>query len=252
MSPKCGEERPLLPPIWVGSGMATRISAMIEWLKDILQLNVDLVAAGGYAGILVLMAIESSFVPFPSEVVVPPAGYLAARGEMSLPWVMASAVGGSLLGAWFNYWFAIRVGRPFFRRYGKWFLVSERNLDRAEAFFARHGEIGTFVGRLIPGVRQLVSLPAGMARMNFARFTLFTALGAGLWCGVLYGIGYSVGKAGRHLDLDRIQDESMHVFLRWVAPALLVLVAAYVFWWRRRRAKAGASPGPPPVEQSGP
>lgn len=216
---------------------------MLEWIRDVLALNVDLIARGGYAGIFLLMAIESSFIPFPSEVVVPPAGYLAARGEMSFPGVMAAAIGGSLAGAWFNYWFAIRVGRPFFHRYGKWFLVSEKSLDAAEAFFARHGEIGTFIGRLVPGVRQLVSLPAGMARMALGRFTLFTALGAGLWCAVLYGIGFSVGKAGERLDLSRIKDQSWSVFLNWVLPAGAALVAAYVLWHRRRSRREPPSPG---------
>lgn len=224
---------------------------MLEWIRDVLALNVDLIAKGGYPGIFVLMAVESSFIPFPSEVVVPPAGYLAAQGRMSLPGVMAASIGGSLVGAWFNYWFATRVGRPFFHRYGKWFLVSERSLDRAEAFFARHGEIGTFVGRLVPAVRQLVSLPAGMARMNLLRFTLFTALGAGLWCAVLYGIGYSVGKAGERLDLSRIRDRSTGVFLSWVLPSLVVLVAAYVVWHRRRKSReAPPSPPAPPAAES--
>ena len=218
---------------------------MLEWIRDILALNVDLIAMGGYGGIFLLMAIESSFIPFPSEVVVPPAGYLAAKGQMGLAGVMVAAVGGSLVGAWFNYWFAIKVGRPFFHRYGKWFLVSESSIDRAEAFFARHGEIGTFVGRLVPVVRQLISLPAGMARMNLLRFTLYTGLGAGIWCAVLYGVGYSIGKAGEHLDLSRIRDQSMGIFVRWVLPSLVLLVAGYAWWYRRRKASASAPPGDP-------
>jgi membrane protein DedA with SNARE-associated domain len=227
---------------------------VLEWIRQILALNVDLVAKGGYPGIAVLMAIESSFIPFPSEVVVPPAGFLAARGQMSFAGVMAASIGGSLVGAWFNYWFAIKVGRPFFHRYGKWFLVSEKSIDRAEAFFARHGEIGTFVGRLVPVVRQLISLPAGMARMNLLRFTFYTGLGAGIWCAVLYGIGYSIGKAGERLDLSRIRDESTRVFVVWVAPVLVLLVAGYVWWHRRRSAAAaaGASPPPPPGGESRP
>ncbi len=226
---------------------------MLDWIRDLLALNVDLIAKGGYTGIVVLMAIESSFIPFPSEVVVPPAGYLAAKGEMSFAGVMAASITGSLLGAWFNYWFAIRVGRPFFHRYGKWFLVSEKSIDKAEVFFARHGEIGTLVGRLIPGVRQLISLPAGMARMNLLRFTLFTALGAGSWCAVLYGIGYSVGKAGEKLDLAGIRDRSGHIFLTWVAPVCVLLVAAYVLWYRHRKARGTASSAPaaPGAQSSG-
>lgn len=220
---------------------------MLEWIQDVLKLNVDLIAAGGYLGIFVLMTIESSFIPFPSEVVVPPAGYLAARGEMSVAWIMVASLLGSLAGAFVNYWIAVRIGRPFFHRWGKWFLVSGKSLDRAEEFFARHGEIGTFVGRLIPGVRQLISIPAGMARMHLGRFAFFTALGAGIWCAVLLGIGWSVGKAGDRLDLSRVKDEAFRDFLVYVLPALAVIVAAYVLWRRRKP----PSPGGPPVADSG-
>ena len=223
---------------------------MLDWLADLLQLNVDLIAKGGYAGIFVLMAIESSFIPFPSEVVVPPAGYLAARGEMSLAWVLVASVAGSLAGAYVNYWVAVRLGRPFFHRYGKWFLVSEKGIDRAEAFFARHGEIGTFVGRLVPVVRQLISLPAGMARMHLGRFGFYTGLGAGIWCAVLAGIGWSVGKAGQHLDLREVKDESLRVFLVWILPALVLLVAGYVLLRRRRDRAAPPSPGAEDVADS--
>ncbi|MCK6480322.1 MAG: DedA family protein [Planctomycetes bacterium] len=223
---------------------------MIDWIESVLRLNVDLIAKGGYAGIFLLMTIESSFIPFPSEVVVPPAGYLAARGEMSALWVMVASILGSLAGAYVNYALAVKVGRPFFHRYGKWFLVSERNLDRAEAFFARHGEMGTFVGRLLPAIRQLVSIPAGMARMHLGRFTLFTALGAGIWCAVLLGIGWSVGKAGERLDLHEVKDQAGRVFLAWILPALVLVVAGYVIWRRRRREPP--SPGGPTVSDSGP
>ena len=211
---------------------------MLDWIRDILQLNVDLVARGGYAGVFVLMAIESSFIPFPSEVVVPPAGYLAAKGQMSMAWILAAAVAGSLAGAYFNYWFAVRVGRPFFHRYGKWFLVSEKGIDRAEAFFARHGEIGTLVGRLVPVVRQLISIPAGMARMNLARFGFFTGLGAGIWCAVLAGIGWSIGKASEPLDLAAVKNRSTGIFLVWILPALVLLVAGYVLVRRFRARRA--------------
>ncbi len=225
---------------------------MLEWIRDLLQLNVDLVEKGGYAGIFVLMTIESSFIPFPSEVVVPPAGYLAAQGRMSMTWILVWSIAGSLAGAYFNYWIAIRLGRPFFHRHGKWFLVSAKGIDRAEAFFARHGEIGTFVGRLIPVVRQLISLPAGMARMNLARFGFYTGLGAGIWCAVLAGIGWSIGKAGDRLDLARVKDESTRVFLVWVLPALVLLVAGYVLLRRRRGRGTPPSPGEGGVGDSGP
>ena len=162
------------------------LSALITWLTDtIFRL--------GYPGIAVLMCLESSFFPFPSEVVLPPAGYLAAQGRMSLPLVLLSGLGGSLLGALANYGLAVWLGRPLLHRYGRYLLISEHSLERAEAFFRRHGEIGTFVGRLVPVIRQYISLPAGLARMRLDRFVAYTALGAGIWCGILTAIGWYIG-----------------------------------------------------------
>ena len=211
---------------------------MLEWIRDLLRLNVDLISRGGYPGVFLLMAVESSFLPLPSEVVVPPAGYLAWKGEMSLPWIVIAAALGSLAGASFNYWFAIRVGRPFFHRHGRWFLVTEKGLDRAESFIARHGEIGTFIGRLVPGVRHLVSLPAGLARMHRGRFALFTTLGSAIWCSVLAWVGWSIGRAGDRLDLGMVKDLTTRIFLYGVLPGVALLVAAYVLVRRRQARRA--------------
>jgi len=136
----------------------------------------------GYPGIVVLMAIESSILPLPSELVMPPAGYLAAKGEMSFALAIACGVLGSILGALANYGLALWLGRAFVRRVGRYVLVSERSLDRSERFFADHGEISTFLARMLPVVRHLISLPAGLARMPLQRFVLFTGLGAAVWC----------------------------------------------------------------------
>ena len=213
---------------------------MLDWILDLLRLNVEFIERGGYPGIAFLMAIESSIIPFPCEIIVPPAGYLAAQGKMSIGGVLAASVVGSLAGAWANYWLALRFGRPFLLRVGKWMFLKEKHLDRAEAYFARHGEIGTFVGRLVPGVRSFVSLPAGMARMDPFRFSLYTSLGAGIWCAILFAVGWSVGKAGADLDLESVNRESGQIFLLAVVPGIALLLAAYV--WRRRR-----SPPPPPA-----
>ena len=148
----------------------------------------------GYPGIVALMFLESSFFPFPSEVVIPPAGYLAAKGEMSLPVVISMGILGSLLGALFNYWLSLKLGRPFFDRYGRYFMVSRGALERAERFFEEHGHITTFIGRLLPGIRQYISLPAGVAKMNLGIFCLFTGLGAGIWVAILALVGYWVGN----------------------------------------------------------
>ncbi len=165
-----------------------------KMFADIVSWLVAVIGHWGYPGIVVLMFLESSFFPFPSEVVVPPAGYLAASGEMSLALVVLSGIGGSLLGSLFNYYLAVMVGRPFLLRYGSYLMITPRTLDRAEVFFADHGHISTFIGRLIPGVRQYISLPAGLARMNLAVFTVFTGLGAGLWVLVLALAGYFFGR----------------------------------------------------------
>jgi len=182
----------------------------------------------GYAGIILLMALESSFVPFPSEVVIPPAAYLAASGKMSMALIILSGTFGSLLGAWFNYWISLRFGRPFFDRYGRYFLVSPTALDKADQFFARHGHISTFIGRLLPGIRQYISLPAGLARMNLVVFSLATALGAGLWVVVLALAGYWFGRN------EAMVMENMN----WFSLGLIAVCAliGLVYWlrWRRR------------------
>jgi membrane protein DedA with SNARE-associated domain len=163
-------------------------------LHNIIAWLVNTIGQLGYPGIVCLMFLESSFFPFPSEAVIPPAGYLAAAGTMNLWMVIAMGILGSLLGSLFNYWIALKLGRPFFERYGRYLLISKRSLDKAERFFDVHGHITTFVGRLLPGIRQYISLPAGVARMNLALFCLFTGLGAGIWVATLALVGYWVGN----------------------------------------------------------
>jgi len=196
---------------------------IISWI-------VETVSLWGYPGIVALMFLESSFFPFPSEVVIPPAGYLAAQGEMSLSLVIAAGIAGSLLGACFNYWVAVRWGGPLFDRYGRYVLISQNSLARAEVFFARHGHISTFVGRLLPGIRQYISLPAGLARMNLPVFVVFTGLGAGIWVVILALAGYLIGNnqelVGRYL----------HQSLLMVAGSCLLLITGYVVVRRSRQA----------------
>src|SRR3989449_3941098 len=141
---------------------ASMLESFIRWLLERFR---DL----GYPGIVVLMAIESSILPLPSELVMPPAGYLVAKGEMSFVLAVACGVLGSILGAMANYGLALWLGRAFVRRMGRYVLVSERSLDRSERFFADHGEISTFLARMLPVVRHLISLPAGVPRMPLWR-----------------------------------------------------------------------------------
>jgi membrane protein DedA with SNARE-associated domain len=200
--------------------------AFVTWL-------VQTIGHMGYPGIVGLMFLESSFFPFPSEVVVPPAGFLAARGQMNLLLVVGSGILGSILGALFNYWLSLRFGRPLFLRYGRYFLVSEKSIDKADRFFADHGHISTFVGRLLPGIRQYISLPAGLARMNIPLFLFYTSLGSGIWVLVLALVGYWLGgsEAGMTSALHRIS--------LLLAVFCLFLVGAYVFMKRRTRTANG-------------
>ncbi len=163
-------------------------------IGQLVNFLLNAIGYGGYTGIFLLMLLESSFFPFPSEVVVPPAAYLASKGKMNVYFVVIFATLGSLTGAWLNYLISEKLGYPFLVKYGKYFLLSKKNLDRVCKFFEKHGEISTFIGRLLPGIRQYISLPAGMSRMNPITFTIFTALGALIWVSILAFIGYSVGN----------------------------------------------------------
>jgi membrane protein DedA with SNARE-associated domain len=201
------------------------LTQFFHWLTET-------VLALGYPGIVVLMAIESSVLPLPSELVMPPAGYLAAKGQMN-GWVaVAAGAIGSVLGALFNYALAIFVGEPVLRRYGKYVLVSERALDKAETYFRRHGEISTFIGRLLPVIRHLISIPAGMSRMRLGRFVGFTALGAGIWCGILTYLGWLIGRHGGQVE-EAIGPYVHRTLVQYVLPATVLLVIAYAIWRRR-------------------
>jgi membrane protein DedA with SNARE-associated domain len=208
-------------------------NSLVSWL-------VEMAGVMGYKGIVALMFLESSFFPFPSEVVIPPAGYLASRGQMDPIMVVVCGTAGSLLGAYFNYYIALKWGRKFFERFGKYFFVSPSALDKAEVFFARHGHISTFTARLLPVIRQYVSLPAGLARMNLAKFGLYTGLGSGIWVALLTALGYWIGGSG----------EAMYKGLHDITIGLIFFCAAasaaYIaFCVRRSRAgekKKGANP----------
>ncbi|MCC7413865.1 MAG: DedA family protein [Gammaproteobacteria bacterium] len=204
----------------------------MELLTEAAQWLVDVVGRWGYAGIFVLMLVESSFVPFPSEIVMPPAGYLASQGQMSFAGAVAAGIAGSIAGALLNYGLASWLGRPFFRRYGRFFLLPPARLERVERFFRVHGEISTFTGRLVAGVRQYISFPAGLAHMHLGRFVFFTAAGAGVWVLLLTWGGWLVGRNQALLG------QYLHEVTLAALAACVVIVAGYV-WWYRRRVRAG-------------
>ncbi len=186
---------------------------LVEWIFHL-----------GYPGIFLLMAIESSFIPFPSEVVLIPAGYLAYKGEMNIFLILFFAVLGSLVGAFINYFIALHLGRRFILRFGKYFFISKETLTKLDDFFQNHGHISTFTGRLIPGIRQLISIPAGIAKMNLVQFSVYTALGALIWSLVLTLLGYFIGE----------QQELLQRYLKEITIATLLFVALILVWYYRR------------------
>ena len=198
-------------------------------LHDIANTIVSYVGDMGYLGIFLLMFLESTFFPFPSEIIMIPAGYLAYQGEMNLYVVVLVGILGSVAGALLNYYLALHLGRKIILKYGKYFFIKEETLDKLDTFFAKHGEISTFTGRLIPGIRQLISLPAGLARMNIAKFSFYTAIGAGIWVVVLVVVGYVVGS-----NQELISEYMKSATLIALVSVVLIIVF-YVVRNRRRR-----------------
>ena len=187
----------------------------------------------GYWGVVLLMALESSFIPFPSEVVVPPAAYLAAQGKMNIWLVIGASVFGSLIGAVFNYVLAYYLGRPLIYRLAetkaaRFLLIKPAQIERAEQFFGRYDRSSTFFGRLVPVVRQLISLPAGFVKMNFFSFIFYTFLGSLAWTLVLAALGYFFG-ANEELW------KSYYSEISWGIIALVIVVGLYLFWRRREK-----------------
>lgn len=185
-----------------------------------------------YLSITALMTVESSFIPFPSEVVIPPAAYIASKpgSHLNIFLVILFGTIGALLGAYINYGLAIWLGRPIMykladSKFGHLMLLSSEKIQKAEKYFNDHGKTSTFVGRLIPGIRQLISLPAGLARMNLVSFTLYTALGAGIWNSILALLGY---LAHGQADLiDKYSHEIGYAFMGIIALIGVFYLAKY-------------------------
>jgi len=205
-------------------------------MHDLITWLVDTIGAMGYPGIFLLMAMESSVIPIPSEVVMPPAGYLAQQGAMNIWAAIFWGTAGSLVGAYANYFAAHYLGRPLILKYGRYVGITEEKFAKVETFFHRHGEISTFIGRLLPVVRHLISLPAGLAGMNHLKFSLYTLLGAGIWVSILTWIGYFIGQ-----NQELIMKYS-HQALLGVVIFSVILIAVYV---RRHKKKFGVIGGTP-------
>ncbi len=179
----------------------------------------------GYIGVGILMAIESSFIPMPSEIIIPPAAYLASLGKMNIYIIVLAGVIGSIVGAIFNYVIAYYLGRPLIyklsqHRFAKFFLINEEKVLRAEKYFLNNSSSATFLGRLIPVIRQLISLPAGFCKMSFKKFIFYTALGSLIWVSILAGLGYFIG-ANKDLLMN---------YYKEISYTLLILGIIWISW----------------------
>jgi membrane protein DedA with SNARE-associated domain len=212
--------------------------------------------AWGFFLVFFFMTVESSFIPFPSEVVMVPAGFLAARGQLSfgspgLDAAVAVLAGtsGSLAGAYINYFLARSVGARFLERYGKYFFLPPPKLHRAEEVFRTYGAGATFVCRLLPAIRQLISIPAGLSRMPLRSFTLWTGLGAGIWVTVLTWIGFVIGDhtaSMSYAELVHTGKATAMQHMVWLGPLLVVGFIAYV--WISSKIMATRAPIQAPAE----
>ncbi len=188
-----------------------------------------------YGWIVLFMTIESSFIPFPSEVVMIPAAYMAAEsGEMSFPMIILSGSVGALFGALINYALAFFLGRPIVygfanSRFGHMCLIDAEKVQKAEAYFDKHGAISTLIGRMIPAIRQLISIPAGLAKMNLLPFTLYTCLGAAIWNCILVGIGYACHSTMPKDELIETISHYSHI-IGYTAIALVAAAIGYIIY----------------------
>ena len=195
-----------------------------------------------YFWIIVFMTIESSFIPFPSEVVMIPAAYMAAaEGQMSIPMIITCGTLGALFGALINYTLAYYLGRPIVykfanSRFGHMCLIDQEKVEKAEAYFYKHGVISTLIGRLIPAIRQLISIPAGLSKMNIWKFIIYTCLGAGIWNAVLVGIGLVFhSQIGKEELIAKISHYS-HI-IGYTAIALVIAIVVFFIYQGTKKSK---------------
>lgn len=216
---------------------------MTDLLIQYLEQAAEIATTWGPLLIFFFMAVESSFIPFPSEVVMIPAGFMAARSElfpgdplMAAVVAILCGLAGSLAGAGFNYFLALKLGRPVLYKYGKYFFLPPHALHRAEEVFREYGDVTTFVCRFLPAIRQLISIPAGLSRMRISHFFFFTGLGAGLWVTVLTAMGYYFGKRSRDLSYEELVHRSeaiLYQYLPWIIVACILIFLAYIYVHKR-------------------
>lgn len=212
------------------------IARIIEILSGFIVATISLM---GYWGIVLLMAIESACIPLPSEIIMPFSGYLVYRGEMNLWLVGIAGAVGCVLGSLVAYWVGMKGGRPLIEKYGRYVLVSPHDLDMADRWFAKYGEIIVFTSRLLPAIRTFIAFPAGIARMNLKRFVIYTFAGSLPWC---LGLAYVGQKLGEQWDKNDTLKTWFHRFDFLIGIAGVLLVGWWI--WRHvghlRKEKAGA------------
>lgn len=193
------------------------------------DLIVDFISDVGYPGILVLMIVEGIITPIPSELIIPFAGYLAAEGDLSLPLVILLGTCGAAIGNSIAYFIGYRLGRPLIERYGRYLRLDENDLEVAERWFAKYGDVSVLLGHAVPGIRSFISFPAGIGKMRFRKFVAFSTIGALIWTTVLALAGYILLDEWRRLASTT---ESIDLY---VAILAIAVVVGYVYWMKSRR-----------------
>ncbi|HBB89768.1 MAG TPA: alkaline phosphatase [Blastocatellia bacterium] len=197
------------------------IARLLEFLSAII---VAVIATLGYSGIVLLMAIESACIPLPSEIIMPFSGYLVSTGQMNLWLVALAGAVGCVLGSLVAYWVGMKGGRPLIEKYGRYLLVSKHDLDLADRWFEKRGEMIVFVSRMLPAIRTFIAFPAGVARMNLKRFVIYTFAGSFPWC---LGLAYVGQKLGEKWNKDDTLKTWFHRFDFLIGIVAVILVA----WW---------------------
>lgn len=201
---------------------------MVEAILNVLVHFITLVVGAiGYPGVVLLMAAESANIPIPSEAIMPFAGFLVARGELNILWVAISGTLGNWLGSSLSWWIGAHYGKQFVHRFGKYVWLNERHLDQSEAWFRKYGEASVFVGRLLPIVRTFISLPAGFAKMNYAKFSLYTILGAFPFCYLLTWLGFKLGERW----------ETIRQYFHYLDVVVVIGLVVLIVWLMKRKRK---------------
>lgn len=206
-------------------------------LQNAIQWLVDLVHTLGYPGIFIMTFLESTFVPIPSEITMIPVGYLVQQGHMNLFLALFCSITGTIGGALFNYYLAYHYGRRFMYAYGKYFFFGHDKMEKLDKFFIKHGEISTFTGRLVPGLRHFISFPAGLAHMDLKKFCIYTGAGGAIWMSTLMGVGYLIGGKKALIK------QYMPYVTAGAVGTVVVLIVIYVVWhrYKKKRAQAAAA-----------